>query len=148
MLEKMNRIEDRIIFPRFLKIMTVEFNEEGFRAKDSGDKWIPWHEVEQVAILYEIHPIAIADWDWVAFRLKRAHQSVWVTVEKNESFVEEIARRFAPCCAPAMKDWKDDPMCIRTYTIWPEHRVGEPLYVNRRRRWWSPRKLLAFEKRT
>lgn len=143
----MNHAKDSFVFPRILIITDVEFDEKGFRSRDSGNKWILWNEIEQVAVLYEIHPIAIVDWDCIAFRLTQTHLSVWVAIDKSKPFMEEIARRFAPHNTPAMKDWKDERMCIRTYTIWPLKRVGEPLYINRRMRWWSWKKSLALPRR-
>jgi len=143
----MKPAEDNVIFPRFLTITNVELGEDGFRAAAGACEWVRWSDVEQVALLYEIHPIAIADWDCIAFRLGQDQSSVWVPLEKNEVFIAEVERRFAPLDVPAMKDWKDDPMCIRTYSIWPTHRLGEPLYINRRIHWWSWKKSLAFERR-
>jgi hypothetical protein len=143
----MNRTNDDVTFPRFLTITDVAFGADGFRGPGSESKLIRWSDVEQVALIYEIHPIAIADWDCVAFRLSGEQLSVWVALEKNESFIAEVERRFAPLAAPAMKDWVDEPRCIRTYSVWPGDRLGEPLYVSRRIHWWSWEKSLAFEKR-
>ncbi len=142
----MNRIEDEFSFPRFLTITNVEWDEEGFRARDSGEKMIRWIDVVQVAVVYEIHPIAIVDWDYLGFRLRDAELSVWVETKKDEPFVAEIERRFAPAAAPRMADWKDEEMCIRSCLIWPKERVGEPLYFNRRKKWWSWSKSLALPK--
>ena len=143
----MSRTNEDVTFPRFLTITDVSFGANGFRAPSSNSELILWSDVDQVALLYEIHPIAIADWDCVAFRLRGEQLSVWVALEKNELFIAEVERRFAPLAAPAMKDWVDEARCIRTYSVWPVDRIGEPLYISRRIHWWSWEKSLAFKKR-
>jgi hypothetical protein len=145
--ERMNRIDDGVFFPRLLTITNVEWDDQGFRAK-GGEARIRWNDVVQVAYLYEIHPIATIDWDYVAFQLREGDLSVWVDFRMGDAFCAEIERRFTNFSVPRMADWKDEVMCIRSYSIWPKERIGEPLYVNRRRNWWSWTKSLALPKRT
>ncbi len=142
----MNRAENEFIFPRIRTIMNVEWDEKGFRVRYSTEDVIRWSDVVQIAVVYEIHPIAIIDWDYVAFRLKAAELSVWVEIKKDDPFIAEIERRFAPITTPRMADWKDEDRCMRSYSIWPKERVGEPLYINRRISRWSWKKSLALKK--
>ena len=86
---------EKVVFPSVLRFTSVEFDDVGFRSATDPADVIPWSEITQVAVAYEIHPIAIVDDYYVAFRLRREDRSVWVVEEENVRFLAEVEKRFA-----------------------------------------------------
>lgn len=142
----MQKTEPEIVVPRVLELREVAFNSERFFAPSVPDERFSWSDVVQVALVFEVHAVAMECCDYVAFRFAEPNDSVWVLLESNESFVAEVERRFAALSATVPAKWKDEKRCITSYTVWPTDRLGEPLYVNVRLRWWSFEQTLAFKR--
>ncbi len=122
---------DAVVFPTVAVWESVHFDPKGFRLRDA-DAWIEWGDVVQIACVYEIHPVIIEDWDYVAFRCRDPQIATWVLLKGNESFIAEVERRFAALAAPPIGQWTDHDRCICSYTVWPRSRVGAPLFVTKR----------------
>jgi hypothetical protein len=64
----------------------------------------------------------------------------------SENFEKEILVRYdIPKDIPFDTEWEDSKMCIRTYTVWPKNVMGKPLYLTKKRHWWSFSGTLAFD---
>jgi hypothetical protein len=139
--------KDDLIFPRFLIIANVEWDETGFREKDRTE-FVLWADVVQLALVFEMTPtIAIVEPEtYLAFRLKNPDLSVWIYSAFEGPFFAEIERRFGSASAPPVAEWKENDRCIVSYSIWPNERKGEPIYVNFYKSWWSSKAQLAFRK--
>lgn len=124
---------------------SVTYDEVGFSTEEG--LVVPWSSVVRVALGYEIHPIAIADWDFWAFQTTAQGMGFWVYADVWESgFSIEVRRRFAVPDIPPMEEWVDKELCIRAYVVWPFEEVGQGLYVTVKRHWWSWRQRLAYAK--
>jgi hypothetical protein len=137
--------EADLVFPRFLTIAQVEWTEKGFHERGSADL-VLWSEVVQVALVFDTVPtVAIVEPDtYLAFRLKNPDLSIWVYSKFEGPFVAEIERRFASITTPPVAEWKESDRCIVSYSIWPNDKKGEPLYLYFRKSWWSSKVQLAF----
>ena len=122
----------------------VTVDDSGFRVE--GVAGVSWSAVVRVAFGYEIHPVAIADWDFWAFRTTDDTRGYWVQTKDlwTTAFSQAVRNRFAITDAPPMRDWQDRNFRIRAYVVWPAANVGEALYVPIRRRRWSWRNRLAY----
>ena len=121
----------------------VTYDEVGFSTE--GGRVVPWSSVVRVALGYEIHPIAIADWDFWAFQTTEKGIGFWVYADLcASSFSIEVRRRFAVAKIPPMTEWADKEFGIRAYVVWPFEEVGQALYVTVKRHWWSWRQRLAY----
>src|SRR6185436_17614268 len=99
---------------------------------------VPWSSVVHVAVGYEIHSIAIADWDFWAFQTIEPGVTYWVYADLWASgFSKEVRRRFTVAEIPPMKEWMDQDFCIRAYVVWPSEDAGQALYATVKRHWWS-----------
>ncbi len=132
------------MFPEVIEIDVVAFDTKGFWPYGHKNSVTRWDEVLEVCLGYWIHNVAIVDFFFYGFRTANDEQTVWV-VEGNEKFPEELKLRFPHARPPAMKDWQDGGNLIRTFTIWPEEKYGNPMYAAAKEHWYSPKKL-AFEK--
>ena len=123
----------------------VAFDEVGFRTE--GGLAVPWASVLRIAVGYEIHPIAIADWDFWAFQTTEHAKTYWVHADPwANGFSNEVRRRFTVADIPPMKEWIDEDFCIRAYVVWPFEDLGQALYVTVKRHWWSWSQRLAYAK--
>jgi len=128
-----------------LQDSVVKYNEVGF-STESG-LVVPWSSVVRVAVGYEIHSIAIADWDFWAFQTIEPGVTYWVYADLWASgFSKEVRRRFTVAEIPPMKEWMDQDFCIRAYVVWPSEDAGQALYATVKRHWWSWHQRLAYAK--
>lgn len=104
--------------------------------------FVGWDEVIRVAVVYEIHPIAIADWDYWAFQTDDLRVTYWVDIGRDMD--AEVRRRFPHTDPPPMGEWADREFDIRAYVVWPPQDVGKPLYSTVKRHWWSWKAALAY----
>ena len=124
-----------------------DFTAEGFgRGSDDGSVGVLWSSIVRVAMGYEIHPVAVADWDFWAFQTIDPQISYWVYCDLASAFSEEVRRRFAVGEVPAMQRWSDSKFCIRAYVVWPAEETGEPMYLTVKPHWWSWRGRLTYAK--
>ena len=124
----------------------ISYDEVGFRTE--GGVVIPWSSIVRVALGYEIHPIAIADWDFWAFQTIEPVMTYWVYAHSWESgFSKEVCRRFAIPDIPPMNEWMDRDFGVRAYVVWPFEDAGQALYITVKRHWWSWRGRLAYKSR-
>ena len=89
---------------------------------------------------YEIHPVAVADWDYWAFQTYNPNLIIWVVIsdaEQSKQFSKEVEHRFGPTDVPPMKDWIDNDQNTRTYIIWPKADIGKSLYLTKGKHTWS-----------
>jgi hypothetical protein len=124
------------------KAVTVD--DAGFRVDGVAD--VGWSDVVGIARGYKTHPIAIAHWDFWAFRTREAKRGYWIRTGNlwTTAFSRAVRRRFPVAEAPPMKHWQDRDFLIRAYVVWPYENLGKPLYVPVKRRWWSWRNHLAY----
>ena len=122
----------------------VAFDTSGFQYPGEESSKVLWRRVVRVAVGYEIHPIAIVDWDFIAFQGSGREITYWVYTDFTDAFCAEVRRRFGWPEIPAMEDWADSRFCIRAYTIWPAEEIGRPMYKTVKRHWWSWRARLAY----
>lgn len=127
----------------------VDFDELGFQPPGRPSSKVLWGDIVRVAYCYEIHPVVIADWGYWAFQTGSPHQSPWVEIDPASvpslRFADEIYRRFGKPEMPPMKDWADSfEYCIRTFVIYPAADFGKPLYVAKKKHWWSSSGRLSF----
>jgi hypothetical protein len=134
----------------WVSVTTLPANEQeqdGLRLQGELLASIPWSSILRVAVGYEIHPIAIADWDFWAFQGSDSTQTWWVYDEpKGTLFSKEIERRFPSGDIPARQFWEDQDFCILTFVIWPMQERGIPMYRHVKRHWWSWNYGLAYFK--
>jgi hypothetical protein len=132
----------------WVRVVTLPgtFTAEGFGRTEGNGVVVPWSSVLGVALGYEIHPTAIADWDFWAFQGPDPSVTYWVYEEGAFAFSEEVRRRFSIGEIPAMKEWADREYCIRARVVWPAADVGEPMYVTVKRHWWSWHGRLSYAK--
>jgi len=123
-----------------------EYCEHGLRPLGAEAISVPWSKIKRVALGYEIHSIAIEDWDFWAFQTDDPLVTYWVYVDWNSPFSLEVRRRFDVGNVPPMSQWVDQAFNIRAYVVWPAPDFGEPMYVTVKRRWWSWRGALAYSK--
>ena len=120
--------------------LDVDFDEEGFWLPQQRTTLVRWADVVRVASCYEIHSIAIVDWDYWAFQTKDPDFYPWVEINEQtemKGFSQEVYRRYGEPDIPPMKDWADAEYCVRAYVIYPKDEIGKPLYVTKKKRWWS-----------
>lgn len=122
---------------RVLSVPESTATDEGFGAAADGGVLVRWASVIRVAIGYEIHPVAIADWDFWAFQTAAPDMTYWVYTDLASPFSALVRRRFGGADVPAMKEWVDRELCVRTYVVWPSDDIGDPLYAPVKRHWWS-----------
>ncbi len=131
------------IFPEILNIDAPQFDSKGFWPSGNENLMTLLEDVVELSEGYWIDTEVLEDCYFYAFRTKDDLQSVWVT-EGSEKFPRELKSRFPHNKAPPLNHWKDGQMSIRTFTVWPKSRFGEPMYLNVKERWYSERRL-AFE---
>ncbi|HYP26720.1 MAG TPA: hypothetical protein VE262_08385 [Blastocatellia bacterium] len=118
----------------------IEFDQTGFRLPGEESTRILWNDIVRVAICYEIHPVAIADWDYWAFQTRDPNLLVWVEINdstQSGGFSREIENRFGKTDAAPMTGWLDSDQNVRTYVIWPETDLGKSLYSFKKKHKWS-----------
>jgi len=128
---------------RVVQVTDDSFSDDGLALK-AGEMLLPWSAVRRVALGYEIHAVALADWDFWAFQGEDPRLTYWVDSAWNSSFSSRIRKRFEVAEVPPMKDWHGAKFCIRTYVVWPKQDVGRPLYLTIKKHWWSWRGRLAY----
>lgn len=131
----------------WIRVISVPENsasDGGFGIAADGGCLVRWTDVVRVAIGYEIHSIAIADWDFWAFQTAEPDVTYWIYTDLASPFSAEVRRRFRVADAPPMKDWVDQDFCIRAYVVWPSEDVGGPLYLTVKRHWWSWKGRLSY----
>jgi hypothetical protein len=124
----------------FITYSDVDFDQEGFWLPQQRTTLIKWADVVRVAACYEIHPIAVADWDYWAFQTSDPDFYPWVEINKRteaKGFSREIYQRYGEPDIPAMKHWANAEYCILTYVIYPKSGIGKPLYVMKKKHWWA-----------
>lgn len=133
-----NQISD----PRLIIFGETEFDETSFYVPGEESPKISWQQIVRVAVCYEIHPVAVADWDYWAFQTNDPNLLLWVRItdtEQSKAFSREVGRRFGNVEVPPMKDWVDSDQNVRTYVIWPEADTGNTLYLLKKNHQWSPK---------
>jgi hypothetical protein len=116
----------------------IGFDETGFQRPGEDESKIRWDQITRVALCYEIHPLAVADWDYWAFQTSDPNLIIWVRISdsmQSKSFSSDVERRFGKVLAPSMKNWADADQTIRTYVIWPKADIGKSLYLLKKHRW-------------
>ena len=131
---------------RVVEYNRVVFDEGGFQYPGEDASRVQWRSVLRVAIGYEIHPLVVVDWNFVAFQCADEDITYRVQTEFGDAFTSEVRRRFGTPDIPPMQDWADREFCIRTYTIWPHSEIGRPMFRNVKRHRWSWRSRMAFTK--
>jgi hypothetical protein len=129
---------------RIVLLDAEQWSGEGLCRRGDSSVVLPWSRVLRVAVGYEIHPIAIADWEFWAFQTEEPDVTYWAYAEPNSPFSDEVRRRFGIGDAPPMADWDDREFCVRAYVLWPEQDAGGPMYVTVKRHWWSWTAKLAY----
>lgn len=135
-----SKSKDQISEPRIVVYSDTEFDETGFQLPGREATKIRWDRIFRVAMCYEIHPVAVADWDYWAFQTGDPNLIIWVRTndaEQSKQFSKEVERRFGKIDVPPMKDWIDSDQNIRTYVIWPKADIGESLYLTKKKHKWS-----------
>ena len=115
----------------------VVFDAEGFQYPGEELSKVRWRDIVRVAVGYEIHCIAISDWDFWAIQGSDPDVTYWVYTSTVDAFSQEIHRRFGDPKIPPMGEWVDREFLIRAYTMWPEEEIGRPMYKRTKRHWWS-----------
>lgn len=135
-----SKSKDQISEPRLVVYSEIEFDETGFQLPGREATKIRWDQIVRVAMCYEIHPVAVADWDYWAFQTDDPDLIIWVrtnVAEQSKRFSREVERRFCKIDVPPMKDWIDSDQNIRTYVIWPKPEIGKSLYLTKKKHKWS-----------
>ena len=129
---------------RVVALPESTITNEGFGVAEDGGCLVRWSSVVRVAIGYEIHPIAIADWDFWAFQTAAPDVTYWIYTDLASPFSADIRRRFDIGTVPPMKDWEDRDFCVCACVVWPSRDAGHPLYLTVKRHWWSWNGRLSF----
>mgnify|MGYP006989118992 CR=1 FL=1 len=129
---------------RVASISDVSFDDSGFWSTTDRETTIEWRNVIKVAWGYEIHPIAIADWDFWAFQTPDPEITYWVYTDFSSPFSSHVITRFRIVSPPPMNQWNDDDRSIRTYVVWPEESIAQSMYTNVKEHWWSWSRKLAY----
>jgi hypothetical protein len=135
---------DKSHWVRVVEYNKVVFDDAGFQYPGENATRVYWHSVLRVAIGYEIHPIVIVDWDFIAFQSEEENVTYWVHAVPGDAFTSEVRRRYGAPDIPPMKDGEDEGFCIRACTIWPPAEIGRPMFKSVKRHWWSWRAYLAY----
>jgi len=123
----------------------VSFDAGGFQYPGEDLSKVRWDDVKRLAIGYEIHSVAISDWDFWAVQGSDPNVTYWIYTTTVDPFSDEIRRRFGDPNVPPMDKWADRKFLIRAYTIWPEEEIGLPMYNRVKRHWWSWTAGLAYK---
>jgi hypothetical protein len=95
-----------------IQMLDPEIWPDGFGNKGSSPS-VLWSSITRVAVGYEIHSFAIADWDFWAFQTTDPSVTYWASTNFNDEFSAEVRHRFGIADVPPMKDWVDSEFCIR-----------------------------------
>lgn len=131
---------DTHIFPDILDIQDVEFDGHAFWPLGEPNQPTRWDDIIEVCRGYWIHDIAIVDFYFHGFRTNDDTHSVWVETG-NKAFDAEIQRRFPHAESPDFVEYNDKAKCVQTFTLWPVHRYGMPMYSTVKEHWYSSPKL-------
>ena len=121
-----------------------DFDDTGIGKKEQSGYWLQWSDVVRVACAYEIHPVAIADWDFWAFQTRNPAVTYWLYSSMWPAMEHEVRRRYLSCDVPPMASWADREFCVRAYVVWPPSDTGGPLYDTVKRHIWSFSGRLAY----
>lgn len=130
----------KICETRLIIYEEIEFDQVGFQRPGRESTKVLWEEIVRVALCYEIHPVAVSDWDYWAFQTRDPNLIIWVRINdaaQSQRFSREVERRFRKVDVPPMKDWIDSDQNVRTYVIWPEADIGKSLYLLKKNHRWS-----------
>ena len=131
----------------FWRYNEIDFDQTGFWPPSLPSNRLSWHDITRVALCYEIHPIALSDWDYWAFQTNDPMLFVWIEINQqttSKGFTKQVHEKFGSPDIPPMKCWVDSEACIRTYVIWPQEEIGRALYVAKKKHWWSQRAELDY----
>lgn len=124
----------------FWIVAGVIFDGVGFQLPWQSSNLVLWDEVIRVARCFRPDFYTIDDWDYWTFQTKDSNLYVWVqidTLKENWDFSEEVYKRFGKTDIPPVKDWMDKNVYAQTFIIYPKEEIGRPLYVWKKKHWWS-----------
>ncbi len=129
---------------RVASFNNVAFDDSGFWSTADRETKIEWHNVTKIGWGYELHPIAIADWDFWAFQTPDPESTYWVYTDFDSPFSSRVIKRYNIGSPPPMNQWNDQDRCIRTFVVWPQESISQSMYITVKKHCWSWAGKLAY----
>ena len=140
-------ITDKMIpWVKITRYQNPEFDEKGLYIPDIPDSMVFWDNIIRVGVSYEIHPIVILEWNYIAFQTDKTDETYWVEIDPYDAhaersprdpFIAEICKRYGVPDFPYLPEGSIEDSHIHSYVIWPESEIGDTMYVYVKRHWWS-----------
>lgn len=132
---------------KIIRFQNPLYDERGFYPAENSEVFVEWNKVIRVANLYWINDIALETDDYWASQCRDLLITYWVRAKHG--FTGEIALRYGNPETPHVTKWGKACFTnglLYTYVIWPYTEIGEPMYVEVKKRFWELQKNISYKK--